>query len=91
MKINFDWLTQRIAPPRERFDAARAYMSYDFECADYLIGSGIVDRDMGGKKGDQLMKEFLHKFWLPSSFQSDQQKSERATNMELEQMRVEKI
>ena len=57
---------------RERYDTARAYMSYDFECADYLIGSGIVDRDMGGKKGDELMKEFLHKFWLPLSLESKQ-------------------
>ena len=50
---------------RESEDAARAFVSYEYQCAEYLLGASIVDRDMGDKKGDELMKDLLNRFWIP--------------------------
>mmetsp|Transcript_9961 Transcript_9961/g.11569 ORF Transcript_9961/g.11569 Transcript_9961/m.11569 type:complete len:913 (+) Transcript_9961:168-2906(+) len=44
---------------RERIDAVRAYVSHDDNCADSLIETGLVDRELGSKKGDKIMKEYI--------------------------------
>lgn len=51
---------------RDTADAARAYQNYGYQCAEYLVEANLVDRDMGAKKGDELMKDFLNYFWVPS-------------------------
>jgi hypothetical protein len=52
---------------REWVDAARAYLSHNKDCASFLLGENRVDRDLGGKRGDDFMRDFLKKFWLPES------------------------
>lgn len=56
-------------------DAVLAYLRYDEDCADMLLGEEVIDRDLGNKKWDKTMHDFID-----STLRADKRCSKGCTN-----------
>jgi Lamin Tail Domain/CotH kinase protein len=56
-------------------DVVLAYQRYDENCADMLLGEGLIERDLGTKDWDTAMKDFI-----TDNFRGDEKCTEQCAN-----------
>jgi Lamin Tail Domain/CotH kinase protein len=56
-------------------DVVLAYQRYDENCADMLLGEGLIERDLGTKDWDDAMNDFI-----TNNFQADKKCTEECAN-----------